>query len=241
MLTLGSSYEYVENLNDQFSRTRQQAGAGIRNIDLAVPEKEATVRLSGILFLLHIKSVCIFNLRIFRFSMKGPLEDKPVVEVHLEHPLLQSNCQVVVPPTGNLQNLTEVIGELFETTTPILLYGIVGDSVSDEVRNKFFFLSFFLYLPALDCYYNRIKFSLFQDGEQLQMIKKLSDKLPVFFIRMPTTEETSGLTEVDRNEVLNHGGFHFTPEGSSSSQFKMESSVTSKSGNNIVDQLEALG
>lgn len=167
------------------------------------------------------------------------MEDKPVVEVHLEHPLLQSNCQVVVPPTGNLQTLTQVIGELFETTTPILLYGIVGDSVSDEVRNMFF-KSLFV-SSSLDCYYNRIKFFLFQDGEQLQMIKKLSDKLPVFFIRMPTTEETSGLTEVDRNEVLNHGGFHFTPEGSSSSQFKMESSVTSKSGNNIVDQLEALG
>lgn len=73
------------------------------------------------------------------------------------------------------------------------------------------------------------------------MIKTLSDKLPVFFIRMPTTEETSNLTEVDRNEVLNHGGFHFTPEGSSCSHVKMDASCTSKSGNCIPDQLEALG
>ncbi len=73
------------------------------------------------------------------------------------------------------------------------------------------------------------------------MIKSLSDKLPIFFIRMPTQEETSGLTEVDRNEVLNHGGFHFTPEGSSCSHVKMDSSCTSKSGSNIPDQLEVLG
>lgn len=74
--------------------------------------------------------------------------------------------------------------------------------------------------------------------EQLQLIKSLSDKLPLFFIRMPTSEETSGLTEVDRNEVLNHGGFHFTPEGSSCS--KMESSCSSKSGT-IQEQLESIG
>lgn len=56
-----------------------------------------------------------------------------MVEVHLEHPLLQSSVQMVVPPSGNLTNLKEVLHELFETTTPIVLYGITGDSVSNEV------------------------------------------------------------------------------------------------------------
>lgn len=79
---------------------------------------------------------------------------------------------------------------------------------------------------------------IFKDVEHLQLIRSLSEKLPVFFIRMPTTEETSGLTEVDRNEILNHGGFHFTPEGSNI--VKMDSSCSSKSGN-ILDQLESLG
>lgn len=59
-----------------------------------------------------------------------------MVEVHLEHPLLQSSVQMVVPPTGNLCNLREVINELFETTTPILLYGIAGDFVSEEVMQS---------------------------------------------------------------------------------------------------------
>jgi len=74
------------------------------------------------------------NAAILHFKLfQGPLEDNPVVEVHLEHPLLQSSVQMVVPPTGNLKNLREVLHELFETTTPIVLYGIAGDNLSEEV------------------------------------------------------------------------------------------------------------
>ncbi|CAL8115150.1 unnamed protein product [Orchesella dallaii] len=178
LLTLGSSYELVENLQENHWKSRH---IGIRNIDLAVPEKEAT----------------------------GPLEDNPVVEVHLEHPLLQSSVQMVVPPTGNLKNLREVLQELFETTTPIVLYGVAGDSLSEE------------------------------DVLHLQMIKGLSQKLPIFFIRMPTSEEISGLTEVDRNEVLNHGGFLFTPEGGTCGHVSVDPS--GGTSDNIPSQLESLG
>ena len=43
LLTLGSSYELVENLHDGHWKSYNH---GIRSIDLAVPEGEAEVRLS---------------------------------------------------------------------------------------------------------------------------------------------------------------------------------------------------
>lgn len=51
---------------------------------------------------------------------------------------------MVVPPTGNLGNLREVMNELFQTTTPIVLYGIAGDVVSDEVGDNRIILYYFL-------------------------------------------------------------------------------------------------
>ena len=44
------------------------------------------------------------------------------------------------------------------------------------------------------------------------MLRSLSPTLPIFFVHMPSSEETSGLTEVDRNEYMNHGALSFTTE-----------------------------
>jgi len=56
-----------------------------------------------------------------------------VVEMHLEHPLLYDNVQVVVPPTGNQENFSQILKTLFETTTPIIIYGIADDILSNQV------------------------------------------------------------------------------------------------------------
>jgi hypothetical protein len=53
--------------------------------------------------------------------------------MHLEHPLLYDNVQVVVPPTGNKEHFSQVMKTLFETTTPIVIYGIADDTVSKQV------------------------------------------------------------------------------------------------------------
>ncbi|CAG7730603.1 unnamed protein product [Allacma fusca] len=181
LLTLGSSYELVENLHDSHWKS---FNTGIRSIDLAVPEGE----------------------------QEGSVDDCAVVEMHLEHHLLFDNAQVVVPPTGNMDNFAQIVKNLFEASTPIVLYGIATDTLSNE------------------------------DIHQLQMIRSLLPTLPIFFVHMPSSEETSGLTEVDRNEYMNHGTLSFTTEheerGKKTNALQRQESQPNSA---IISQLTTLG
>jgi hypothetical protein len=73
------------------------------------------------------------------------------------------------------------------------------------------------------------------------MIRSFSSTLPIFFVHMPSSEETSGMTEVDRNEFMNHGGLKFTSENELVSKRKEEIQPSDKVKCEMMNQLESLG
>ncbi|OXA45764.1 dual serine/threonine and tyrosine protein kinase [Folsomia candida] len=175
LLTLGSSYELVENVQDTHWRAPRQR---IRKVDLAVPDVEA----------------------------KGNVDECAVVEMQLEHPILCDNAQVVVPPTGNLENFQQILKTTLDSVTPIVMYGISEDKLSPE------------------------------DELQLLILRCQAPTIPIFFVQTPSSEETSGLTEADCNEMMKHGQLNFTSENDSVSKNPNAQNCAS-----IVDQLVPLG
>jgi len=61
------------------------------------------------------------------------VDDCAVVEMQLDHPLLFDNTQVVVPPTRNRDNFSQIAKSIFDGTTPVVLYGINGEILSNDV------------------------------------------------------------------------------------------------------------
>lgn len=64
----------------------------------------------------------------------------------------------------------------------------------------------------------------------------MAPTLPIFFVQIPSTAETSGLTEADRNEMMKHGQLNFTTENGAS-----VTNLNLKKSESIVDQLNSLG
>lgn len=83
----------------------------------------------------------------------------------------------------------------------------------------------------------------------MQLLRSLLPTLPIFFVHIPSPDELSGLTEVDRNELMNHGGLNFTSEkrfenginSHSSSESLDDENDINKDRSAVIDQLVLLG
>jgi len=170
------------------------------------------------------------------------------VEHHLNHPLLRDNAQLIIPPTGNRENFAQIVRGLFDVTTPVVMYGLSSEILSNEVSLQ-------LNFHGGTSNYNLLQLFFFnlQDIFQLQTIRSILPTLPIFFVNMPSCEDSSGLTEVDRNEIMNHGVLNFTAEHALSNQnhslssntpsnsFESDTESRRRSSSPILEQLTSLG
>lgn len=101
-------------------------------MDLTVPESEINVRYNTILVGCFFFKIAKRSLK-FYLNCQGPVDDCAVVEHHLSHPLLRDNAQLIIPPTGNRENFAQIVRGLFEVTTPVVIYGISSDILSNDV------------------------------------------------------------------------------------------------------------
>lgn len=77
------------------------------------------------------------DLALSEVESKANVDECAVVEMQLDHPVLCDNAQVMVPPTGNLENFQQILKSSMDSVTPIIIYGIADDSLSKEVRVLF--------------------------------------------------------------------------------------------------------
>jgi len=114
----------------------------------------------------------------------------------------------------------------------------------DDLRVDALRHSIFLSYEPQNSHTTTVAFYCMQDVNHLQLVRSLSTNLPIFFVHMPSSEETSGMTEVDRNEFINHGGLNFTAESDGAAS---KPEVHSAGQTNLItkplflDQIEFLG